>query len=79
MLLFRGSLGFSLRDDADHAAVTLTALEGHDAIGNGIERVVLANLYVGAGIVNSTALTHDDVAGYALLAAPDLNTKSLSC
>lgn len=59
------------------AAVTIATVEGYDAISQCIESVILAHADVGAGIVHSATLTHDDVAGDALLTAPNLNTESL--
>ena len=49
-------------------------MEFHLAVNECVERVVLAHTDVLAGIVHGTALANDDVAGDALLAAPNLNT-----
>lgn len=48
-------------------------MEGNDAVNECVKRVVLTHTYVLSGIVNRTALANDDVAGYAGLAAPNLN------
>ena len=44
-----------------------------------IQRVVLTDCYVVAGIVLRAALANDDVTSNALLTAENLDTKSLSC
>jgi hypothetical protein len=68
-------LGFSFGEYRYRTAVaTATAREGNNAVGEGIERVVAAHTYVLTGIVYRTALANNDVAGHAVLAAPNLNT-----
>ena len=68
-----------LGQNAHGGAVQATLLEGHDAVGQGIQRVIAAHTHVSAGIVTGAALTHDDVAGYTLLTTEDLDTESLGC
>ena len=60
-------------DDADVAAVFAAFVEFHHTVDQGVERVVFAHADVLAGVVGGAALTHDDVAGDALLTAKYLN------
>lgn len=48
-------------------------MEFNHTVNKSEERVILTHAYVLARIVNSTALTHDDVACHAGLATPNLN------
>ena len=66
-------LGFSLGQYGNDAAVSFTALEVYYAVNEGIKRMVAAHAYVLAGMMYSTALTHDDVTSDAGLATPNLN------
>lgn len=66
-------LGFSLGQYGNDAAVSFTALEVNYAVNEGIKRMVAAHAYVLAGMMYSTALTHDDVTSDAGLATPNLN------
>ena len=73
-ILFEGILSLSLGSHGHDAAVAVAAVESNRSVNEGEERVVLAHADVLAGIVHGTALANDDVAGDALLAAPNLNT-----
>lgn len=53
------------------------AMESNYTVNECIERVILAHAYVLTGIVSGAALANEDVAGYARLAAPNLNAQSL--
>ena len=53
--------------------MTLTAVEFHLTVSEGIQRVVLAHTYIFTRIVNCAALTNDDVACDASLTTPNLN------
>ena len=70
-------LGLSLGLYAHDAAVACSALEHDGAVGQRIEGVIGTHTHVLAGVVSGAALANDDVAGYASLAAPDLNTQTL--
>ena len=63
-------------DDADEAAVLTAFVKLHDAVDEGVERVVLTHADVLAGVVDGAALTDDDVAGDSLLTTENLHTKS---
>ena len=70
-------LGLSLGLYAHDAAVACSALEHDGAVGQRIEGVIGTHTHVLAGVVSGAALANDDVAGYASLSAPDLNTQTL--
>jgi len=55
------------------ALVVVASVEVHNAVNKRVEGVILAYAYVLARVVPCAALAHNDVAGYALLAAPDLD------
>ena len=67
-------LSFCLGQNGNHAVVACSTLEVNNTINKSEERVVLTHADVLAGIVNRTALTHDDVTSDTLLTAPNLNT-----
>ena len=67
------NLSFSFGRNGNYAAVAIAAMEGNNAVNECVKRVVLAHTHVLAGIVHGTALTNNDVAGHAYLAAPNLN------
>ena len=56
-----------------HAAVALTTVEANNTVNEGEESVILAHANILTRIVNSTALTNDDVASNASLTTPNLN------
>lgn len=55
------------------AAVALSAVEGNNAVNKSEEGVILTHAYILTGIVYSTTLANDDVAGNAGLSTPNLN------
>ena len=65
-------------DYADEAAVFAAFVEFHHTVDEGVERVILAHAYILARVVDGTALTHDDVAGDALLTAKNLNAQAFA-
>lgn len=67
-------LKLSLGQNAHRGAIATTSLESHNAIGEGIQRIVLTHSYILTGIVTCTTLANDDVAGNALLTTKNLNT-----
>lgn len=66
-------LCFSDGGNANDTAVAVATLEVNNAVGKSIERVIATHAYVSTGIMNSTALTYDDVACNAGLTTPNLN------
>ncbi len=54
-------------------------MEIDGTVNQSIERIVLANGNAIARVVLGATLANDDVAGYTLLATPDLHAKSLGC
>ena len=74
-VVLQDALSFSLckRGYGNHAAVALATVERNHTVGKGKKSMVFTHAYVLAGIVNRTALTHDDVTGHAVLATPNLN------
>ena len=67
------ALSFCFRVNRNNATITIAAVEFYHTVNESEECVVLTHTHVLAGIVNSTALTHDDVACYAGLTTPNLN------
>lgn len=65
------SLGF--RYHRHYALVAASLVEVNHTVNQRIKRIVLTNTNVFAWIVLRTALANYDVAGDALLAAPDFN------
>ena len=72
-LMVNYSLGLCFGKYRYDTAVAVATLEVDYAVNQSEERVVLAHTDILAGIVNRTALTHDDVTGDAILTAPNLN------
>ena len=70
-------LGLSLGLNAYDAAVACATLEDNSAVCERVEGVIGTHTHVLAGVVSGAALANDDVAGYASLTAPDLNTQTL--
>ena len=54
-------------------------MELNRSVDECIQRVVLTDSYVVARVVLGAALANDDVAGYALLTAENLDAQSLGC
>lgn len=46
--------------NGDNLLVLSFALEPHDSIGKGEQRIVFSNSHIGAGINPRSSLTHDD-------------------
>ena len=67
-------LSFCLGYYRNSALVIAALVEVHNTVNESIESIVFADTYVLSGIVLGAALANDDVAGYALLATPDLHT-----
>ena len=67
-----GALSLGLH--AHGRTVQTTLLEHHHTVLQGVEGVVLTHSNILAGVVLGAALANDDVAGDALLTAPNLNT-----
>ena len=67
-------LSFSQGQYGYNTTVASTALEVYNTINECEEGVILTHANVLARVVNSTALTHDDVTSDTLLTAPNLNT-----
>ena len=68
-----GLLSVNLRSEyRDSALVAGTLVEIYDSISQCIERVILTLSYILTGEVLVATLTNDNVAGYNLLATPDL-------
>ena len=67
-------LSFSLGHYGNNTAVACSALKVYNTINECEEGVILTHANVLARVVNSTALTHDDVTSDTLLTAPNLNT-----
>ena len=66
-------LSFSQGQYGYNTTVASTALEVYNTINECEEGVILTHANILARVVNSTALTNNDVAGHAYLAAPNLN------
>ena len=64
--------------DVDEATSVATFGEEYGAVDERVEGVVLADAYVEAGVVDSAALTLQDIAGLAELAAKNLNTQTFA-
>ena len=67
-------LSFSQGQYGYNTTVASTALEVYNTINECEEGVILTHANILARVVNSTALTHDDVTSDTLLTAPNLNT-----
>ena len=67
-------LSFSQGQYGYNTTVASTAFEVYNTINECEEGVILTHANVLARVVNSTALTHDDVTSDTLLTAPNLNT-----
>ena len=65
-LLFCGNHG-------NEASVFAAFVEFHHTVDQSIERIVLAHSDILSGIVDGATLTHDDVAGDALLTTENLH------
>ena len=66
-------IGLHLWQYADKTLVATAFVELHCAVDERIQRVILANTDILAGVVLGAALAHDDVSGDTFLSAPDLN------
>lgn len=66
-------LSFGFRYYRHNALVTATFVEINHTVNQRIKRVVFANTNVLARVMLGTTLANNDVAGDALLAAPDFN------
>lgn len=55
-------------------SIFVGSLELHDAVCEGVQRVVLTHTDILAGIVNSTSLANDDVASFGELSTEDFQT-----
>lgn len=76
---FAGSgLCFGDGSDVDELAAVLAFGEGYDAVDECVDGVVLAHAYVEAGVVNSAALTFDDIAGFGKLTAEEFHTETFA-
>ena len=64
--------GFEREDGDDGTTFTRTEVDG--AVNQGVERVVFAHADVVAGVVDSSSLADDDVAGFGKLAAENFYT-----
>lgn len=73
-LLVTLALSFSLGLYGNNAAVAITTTENNYTVCQSIQSVVLTLSYVLTRIVNRTALANENVACYASLATPNLNT-----
>ncbi len=67
------ALSFSFGSYRNDATIALAAVESNNTVNESEERVILAHAYILTRVVNSTALTHDDVASHAGLTTPNLN------
>lgn len=78
-VLPRLSLGFfGGLDNGDDTALAAIVMKLYLAVNESVKRVVAAHADVFAGVMYSTALANDDVAGYTFLTAPNLDTESLA-
>jgi hypothetical protein len=77
--LFDFTLGLCFRYNRYYALVTLALVEIDGAVNQCIKSVILTNTYIVAWVVLCATLADDNVSSQNLLAAPDLNAKSLSC
>ena len=66
------------RLDVDKLAAFLTDGKGHYTVNESEESVILTHTYVQTGMMNSTALTLEDVTGFAYLTAENLYTESFA-
>lgn len=64
--------------DVDELTTVATFCEEYSAVNQCVEGVVLAHTHVKTGMVNSAALTLEDVASLCILSAENLNTESLA-
>ena len=64
------------RSYVDELAAVATFGELNCAVDKGIEGMVFTDTYVQTGVVNCTALAFQDIAGFGILTAENLNTES---
>ena len=64
------------RSYVDELAAVATFGELNCAVDKGIEGMVFTDTYVQTGVVNCTALAFQDIAGFGILTAENLNTDS---
>ena len=69
-------LGFNLGIDVDETTTVLAFGKYNHAVNEGIDCVILTHAYIQTGMMNSTALTLDDIARFSALTAKNLNTES---
>ena len=66
------------RSYVDELAAVATFGELNCAVDKGIEGMVFTDTYVQTGVVNCTALAFQDIAGFGILTAENLNTESFA-
>ena len=76
-LVFSSRFSHGGRLHSDILAVSLGD-KNHSTVDEGIQGVILAHTHVYTRVVNSTALTLDDVSGLNLLATENLNSESFA-
>ena len=62
----------------DKLTAVFTLSKYYSAINQSIDGVILAHAYIQTGMVNSTTLTLDDVTGFSILTAKNLNSESFA-
>ena len=71
-------LSLSYRGYVDELATVFAYSEEYGAVNERVDCVVFAHTDVEAGMMHGAALTFDDVAGFANLAAKEFHTESLA-
>ena len=75
---FAFCLCFGYGEHVDELATVASFRELHGSAHQSIKSVVFADAYVQAGVVDSAALTFDDVAGFGELSAENFYTESFA-
>lgn len=66
------------RSDVDELTTVAALSEENSAVNQCVKGVVLAHTHVKTGMMNSAALTLEDIASLCILSAENLNTESLA-
>lgn len=62
----------------DETTTVLTFGEHNNAVNQSIDRVILAHAHIQTGMMHSATLTFDDVTGFAVLTAKNLDAESFA-